>query len=150
MKKSEFLKDVKHEIDMLKKHATKEELSKLDFYKFNYKSGFQCIYGQMTGTCESKRAEELMGKSCIRVFESPSGVSSLGESSFNEIKKHINGENKNQTWNVDGLGNHWLTGEKKLRNYKHLSALEGYICLKGAKVNNIIRYLKGESDKLTL
>jgi len=66
--KSEFINDVIKEVKSLKKHATKRELSKLDFTTFNQQDPKECIYGQMTGDCESDRSKKLMDKSCIRVM----------------------------------------------------------------------------------
>ena len=54
---------------MLKEHATKEELNKLNFTYFDPQSPTACIYGQMAGQCTSIRANELMNKSCVRVWD---------------------------------------------------------------------------------
>jgi hypothetical protein len=63
MKKSDFLAMVQHELDTIKTNATAEEIDKLDFNEFDHCSSRRCIYGQMTGKCDSKRAEELYPKS---------------------------------------------------------------------------------------
>lgn len=142
MRKSDFLADVRHEIDMLKKHATKEELSNLNFDAFDPESPAQCIYGQATGSCESPRAKELMDKACIRVmdFKSHRGANAvIRKSTFKYLKDFINGSNKGQGWTETGS-----------RNYTHLSALEAYICLKDANNKGIIKYLRGEAKTLRL
>lgn len=62
MKKSTFFKEVKVELDAIKKNATQEEIQKLDFTDFNHQKVGRCIYGQMTGYCFSKRANEIQKK----------------------------------------------------------------------------------------
>lgn len=60
--KKAFFKEVKKEIDNLKLKATQEEIDMLDFSMLDSDNRFQCIYGQMTGYCESERALELTPK----------------------------------------------------------------------------------------
>jgi hypothetical protein len=62
MKKVEFLLEVKAELDNIKAKATKEELSNLNIDRFNHNRNSRCIYGQMTGDCDSRRAMELAPK----------------------------------------------------------------------------------------
>lgn len=145
MKKQDFLNDVEHEVRMLKKHGTKEELARMDLDGFQPEHQEHCIYGQMTGSCVSKRAKILMDKSCVRVFSSD--PFRFKDMNYNGFKPYINGTNKGQGWNDDGGNYHWTTHS---RNYNHSSALEGYILMKGAKIKMIISFLKGESDKLKL
>jgi len=56
------------EANNLRNNATKEELSRLDFSNLNSQNSETCIYGQMTGYCFSKRANELIINSCKRVY----------------------------------------------------------------------------------
>lgn len=67
MKKKDFLLEVKKELDYIKLHATDEEKSKLDFSTFDHSFGTNCIYGQMTGKCDSRRARELYTKTFNRI-----------------------------------------------------------------------------------
>lgn len=62
MKKSEFLLEVKAELDNLKAKATKEEISMLNLENFDHNHYSRCIYGQMTGHCDSSRAKMLSPK----------------------------------------------------------------------------------------
>lgn len=62
MERSEFLKLVRKEIISLKKKATSEELCKLNFSTLAPSNTEKCIYGQMTGDCDSDRARELSPK----------------------------------------------------------------------------------------
>ena len=98
--KKEFLKDVKHEIDMLKKYGTKEELDRLNFSTFNPNMVIDCIYGQMTGSCMSSRAKELMDKSCIRTMNLVYGSCSVVNKTFRQVstKGGINGDYDGKTW----------------------------------------------------
>jgi hypothetical protein len=139
MKKSEFLEDVAHEINALMENATKEELNRLNIFDFNPTDIDNCIYGQMTGSCESMRAKDLMDTSCIKVFDIKGGHDIEGRT-FTNVKSQINGANTGQTWGVVG----------QLRTYRYLSALEGYIQLKGAKNSHIINYMKGKVETLKL
>ena len=54
---------VKVEADNIKKHATQEEINRLEFGILDPKNSKLCIYGQMTGSCFSDRANELV-QSC--------------------------------------------------------------------------------------
>lgn len=138
--KKQFLADVMHEIEMLKKHATPEEIGRLDFDEFVPQEYNACIYGQLTTDCRNGRAQELMDASCIRqMHTTDEGVSDLEDRGFTEIKKFINGPYDHRTWQQYGG-----------RNWEYLSALEGYINLKGAKNKEIIAYLKGEIPTITL
>lgn len=137
-KVKDFKSDVLDEINMLKKHATKQELAHLNFSRFDYGNPSRCIYGQMTGSCESNRAEKLMNLSCIRVMDVKNGVYTIEGASISSSKFNINGVYNKQTW------------EGGNRNYSYLSALEGYICTKDANISGIIDYMKGETDTLKL
>ena len=148
IRKSEFLKDVLHEIKTIRDNATKSEIENLeDALDGSSKRG--CVYGQLTGSCTSHRAKELMDKACIRVVHYRIGgkrlglISSLFEHRTNEtfldIRKFINGENESQMWDSNGD-----------RNFEYYSALEVYILLKGANLNGVLEYLKGNINTLKL
>jgi hypothetical protein len=149
--KAQFLNEVKHEIDSLKKHATKAELSRLNFRTFDPNFATDCIYGQMTGTCASRRAKQLMDKSCVRIFDTSSiGSDSLDDiSNFNSLKKYINGKYTDISWR-EATAFSKSIGNEFGRDYDYLSALEGYIQTKGAKNKEILEYLKGERETLKL
>lgn len=67
MKKEIFLNLVMVEIDHIKEHATSEEKDKLNLETFDNSFGDKCIYGQMTGNCNTKRAKELYPKTFVDV-----------------------------------------------------------------------------------
>lgn len=132
--KKQFLSDVRHEIDALKANATDAEKRKLDFDDFDPEDPDCCIYGQMTGFCRSIRAKELMDLACIRVVENPY-------------------DNDFKTWEkVNGCVNGEYTGQmyQEYSNFTHLSTLEAYIYMSEANSGNVIAYIKGETDTLTL
>lgn len=141
--REEFLKDVEHEVRMLFKHATPEEIAKLNFNTFNNHNAERCIYGQMTGDCRTVRAKELMDLSCVRVMDVEDGSKNC--TNWNDDFK-VNGEYTGQTWQYMSL----LRNGYYRRNWSHLSALEAYICLEDAKVENIYAFLQRETDVLEL
>lgn len=146
MKKKDFLRDVMHEIEMLKKHGTKAEKNRLNFDKFSPNSAQQCIYGQMTGDCRSKRAHKLMELSCVRIFDLSASDCDIHESMhMNTVLKYVNGPFKSQGWDKP------FTYIPKLiyRYFNYLSVLEGYIKL-DRNNKEIIEYIKGEIDTLNL
>ena len=62
MNRKEFFEEVVEEINTIIDKATDEELYKLDEDWLDAGDGERCIYGQMTGDCDSDRAKELMSK----------------------------------------------------------------------------------------
>ncbi|PHN06964.1 hypothetical protein [Flavilitoribacter nigricans] len=53
------IESVIREIKALREHATAEEKERLDWHEFHPSSDENCIYGLMTGHCDSIRAKEL-------------------------------------------------------------------------------------------
>ena len=141
--KEQFLQDVRTEVEALKANATKKEVEKLNIEHFNPDSKQDCIYGQMTGSCESVRAKELMDSACVRVTSS---TYFMGEKTFNNLSSYINGEYTGQTW----TDNMYEDEDRYIRKYSYISMLEMYIFLKGASPKNIMDYLKGEVETLEL
>jgi len=64
----ELIPLVKEETDKIKRFATEEEIAKLDEKKVNGSSRKSCVYGLMTGHCNSPRALELIALCCERVY----------------------------------------------------------------------------------
>ena len=153
----QFFKDIKHEIDMLKEHATKKELSKLSIEYLKPSKADRCIYGLLTGSCASNRAYDLMELCCSRTFELGSS-GSLKYQQFEDIlDARVNGSFTSIGWGYDY--NHEsqnpITGKisfvlGKVRSYSTLSLLEGYIMLDMSNKEGILNYLKGDTDKLEL
>jgi len=57
-----MIDQVIQELHALKKNATPSEIALLDIKTFKAYTKNQCIYGQMTGSCDSARAKELTPK----------------------------------------------------------------------------------------
>lgn len=124
---------VKKEAKNLKKNATLEEIKKLNFAQLFPQSVSYCVYGQLTGDCNSQRASELINKCCDRVYEAlpytpPKNTKLNGKPS---------GENRSE-----------------VNMIKYWSPIEVYIQQTGNQGNGnnekLIKYLKGESIRLNL
>lgn len=134
---AKFRKEIKQEINLIKKHATTEEIENLDFETFNPDVERQCVYGQMTGNCRSPRASVLIRKCCKRfVIRDGVGKAKIG---YRAIIELINGIKSSK----EDLGTAaW--------DAKYFSALETYILFPQTKNKKVISYLKGERDTLSL
>lgn len=119
--KNQFIIQVMNELNVIKTNATQEEISRLDPSTFNAGVGNLCIYGQMTGSCSSRRAKEIFPK----VYAGIRGV----ESSSNPYTF------KNQNYQE---GNNYTSLEKYLIMTSHSKCLE------------IIEYLKGNITEIRL
>ncbi len=148
--KKQFLADVAKEVEALKEHATTAEKNNLNRNSFDPETINNCIYGQMTGDCESKRAAFLMNKACVRQMVARDGETDgsylLRGLSIVEAKKFVNGDYNRATWKKKRSG--WRN--ELHRNWEYMSALEGYILMKDSHPENVIAYIKGETDKLVL
>lgn len=122
------------EATRLKKHATKEELSKLDFDTLHPDHWQRCIYGQMTGDCFSQRAYELILECAPRVYVAPlSDSTSCGL----EPDGKLNGK-------PHSIKHHSVRGDY------YFSPIERFIYLPGnkGKTKKLISFLKGKTTKL--
>jgi hypothetical protein len=125
--KKQFLADVRHEIEMLKTHTTDAEKSKLNIKDLVPRYRYSCIYGLISGDCNSKRAFELIDLCCIRIVNN----------NESNILRDFNGYDK-------------TVFQKGRRFFDHLSILEAYMMIYEAKNENILAYIKGETSKLTV
>ncbi len=118
--KKDFLAEVMTEIEHIKAHATTQEIEKLNISFFDHNSPYSCIYGQMTGNCHSDRAKEL----------SPKVYGYIGGDSLLE----------------------WRNFRKQnFESGEQYTSLEKYLYSGSWTIHrNIIRYLKGETQKLKL
>lgn len=126
MNRKEFNIEVLKEVEKIKKHANKKEISKLNFDVLNPKDRFNCIYGQMTGDCYGDRATTLINK-CASLF-----LHSLVAKKWKHVKPHLS--YKKGTifdWN------------------RTFTAVETYIALDRTKNKSLIKYLKGEVETWT-
>lgn len=138
MDRKELIEAVKVEAANLRKYATKEELNRLDLQSFNPKEEHFCIYGQMTGSCWSARASNLI-KSSAPVC--------LGE---------IQGGHKLEIKALNYTPDDWESYDGTCKDYtcRHWSPIESYIWDEdnSQKLQNkkLISYLKGETNELNL
>lgn len=130
--------DVINEAVALREHATAEERWKLDFTTLDAGMNTQCIYGQMTGHCHSKRALELIQSCTPRYFMH--GALSDGDT----VKDIIDNTNGTSVFDfATNRGGH----------NQHFSAIEVFINLEGSfplQVESLVKYLRGESDDLNV
>lgn len=122
--KKQLTELVRQEAANLKKFAYKKELKNLDFNELNPLEYSRCIYGQMTGHCNSPRAIKLIRQCAEKVIESVGPVSQSNE---------INGSPKN------------------LKRYMFWSPIEVFVTHAIEKKNKaLIDYLKGETKTLDI
>ena len=148
MLKSEFLEEVAKEARALKENATKKELSRLNLKVLDPIDPEACIYGQMTGGCANSRSKYLISVCCTKMTDSgygdinPVDLYDEGRNRWVDIRPHINGETDINRMFPDLSPN--------TRVYSYLSMIETYICMKDAKNKNLIEFLKGEREDLSL
>lgn len=124
MKKAEFLQEVQAELDTIKTRATKKEIARLNFDNFNHESIRGCIYGQMTGGCNSERALQLQGKK------------------YDEIK--MDGELFSKEEPISFSKQDFKKGD-------YFTSLEKYLYMVEAPQHDkVIQYLKGEVSTIKL
>lgn len=117
------------EAENLKKVATNHELAKLDIATFNPEDTTCCIYGQMTGHCNSARANELIVKCATRVYDTSEATNSM----FTKCK----------------LGGKPYTVDIR-RTFAFISPIELIIYKDRTSGQKIINYLKDETKTLIL
>jgi hypothetical protein len=146
---NEYLLDlfdhVKQEAAALKKYVTAEEIAKLDPSTIQ-NTAERCVYGQMTGDCNSERAFDLIQNCCERVYD----------------VQYANMQQRKE-------GKQWLKlngspKTKERRNFviAYMSPIESLLALSDdndnapslyqatENIKNLIAYLKGETDELIL
>ena len=130
--------DVRKEAEALRVHATKEERDKIKMIGFRPQYSDGCIYGMATGDCFSSRASDLIEACCVRYFHNNS-FTSIKHEGFEGIVRRVNGVT--------------VSDFKSTRSNtfpEYYSAIEAYILLPGAKNENLISYLRGETETLEL
>lgn len=120
---------VKEEAAKLREALKPSEAAKLDFSTLNPIHTNRCIYGQATGDCFSKRANNLILKCCQRVYTAGDGATGyLTGAKLNGKPKRV-----------------------KYRSSSYFSPIEVFI-FKASKRRNkkLIQYLRKETDTLDL
>lgn len=142
MTKKELIRLSRHEVIQLKKHATREELNRLDKDIFSPTKSDTCIYGLMTGDCYNDRSLELQKKSIKE------------DIGFNSVIGYIKYKRMKECLNSYGIGiesynnsiNKPINEDAIISRY--FTPLEFYISY--SNNHNIIKYLKGEEKRLVL
>jgi hypothetical protein len=135
--KKQFLEDVAKEAKALKEHAKQDELADLNFDELVPTDFSQCIYGQITGDCNSPRALALIEKCCTKYFVN--NMTYIQNNGMSAVKESVAGLvapsnfKSNRGWMIN-----------------YLSSIEAYIVTPHAKSKNLIAYLKGETNDLKL
>jgi hypothetical protein len=139
--KEQFIWEVINEAIALRTHATQQERNKLCIQLLNPRSQTNCIFGLMTGDCDSTRALELIQK-CASRYVVDCNFTAIKFDGFNRIKEHINGRY------VENLS------EKRHNRFSNADAyyatIEAYILLPKAKNENLIAYLRGDIEELDI
>ena len=118
--KKKLAKHAMKEIENIKKYATLAQIAKLDFSKLSPGNDNSCIYGQMTGDCDSKEGVAMINKCCTRLSKDQV----LNEQLRVAIEDRV--------------------------VFNGYSALECYIMTNYANNKEILQYIKGEIDSLDL
>lgn len=111
----------------LKKYATKKQLSRLNIKTLNPDHTDLCIYGQMTGNCNSPEAQELILRCCERVYSTKNLDSYLIE------KARLSGKPVIVT---------------TTRIYRYMSPIEIFISRYPKYNDELIQFLKGKREEL--
>ena len=124
-----FPKIVVNEAKSLKKFATKEELSKLNFTYLDPNRADQCIYGQCFGRCDDERAVEAIETGCPRVYE---------------INKAPEMDNPQGTVKLNGSPK---KNKREYMSYAYWSPIEVFIAKAPPEMNkNLLSFLKEKED----
>ena len=140
MKKETVIKHVMLEIENIKKFATKEQVMRLSIEKVFPFSPDRCIYGLMTGNCFSDEAQQLIYKCCSRVG---GGIPDEDDDSFYQEAFGIDDCKIKKPSKKDIIVE--VTSEMR-----RFSFLEIYIAYLPQQCENIVRYLKGKTERLYL
>jgi len=113
----------------IKKYASLSEIERLDISTLDPQSTSDCVYGQMTGNCHSKRAIELIELCASKVYHAPDG--------FPRESKELNGA----PTSISRRGDNYET--------KYWSPVEVFIDQTVPKMRaKLVSFLKGEIDTL--
>ena len=128
---------VKEEAANLKKLATAEELQKLDIHILNHDNIYNCIYGQMTGHCHSRRAADLIINCCPRVYDA------TNDGNLNIERAVLNGKpSKDIIWSRE---------EDRWSRREHYSPIETFLFPSSRQQKeSLVSYLKGEVETLDI
>lgn len=136
-KEQELLKQVKKEATKLRDNITEEERNKLNYATLAGTSRRRCIYGQITGDCNSYRATNLIKLCAEKVY-----INKAGENHFANIKlsfNKLNGSPKNLIRNQYFSPIEVLLYDKKKYIYENDNT---------GIIKKLVNFLKKDSDTL--
>lgn len=137
--KEQFIWDVINEALAIRENATQEERNNLNYFELNASNIHKCIYGQMTGHCNSDRSLELIRKCCTRYFKQ---VALRSWSTIDYVLSNVNGVRVDRDFEAN---------RKARMSMQHFSAVEIFIATGHRSLNaNLIAYLRGETDELDI
>lgn len=134
-----FIWDVINEAIALRTHATQLERDRLSINRLHPMSRWECIYGLITGDCFSQRAAELIALCCTRYFHH-GAVTYM--TTMERISEYVDG-----TFVKDFIK---ARTDHIMHGLRYFSAIEAYITLNESKKENLIAYLRGETEELDI
>jgi hypothetical protein len=134
MKRTELAAMAVEEAVKLKGLAKEEELENLDPLWLDVNSPHDCIYGQLTGDCYNSRATFFLNKCAVPIAHDAPKPNTPWRKAAEKLSER---KVKRFQRTPDGWRNRY-------------SAIELYICLKGAENDKLIRFLKGKTSTLKL
>lgn len=137
--KSTLIPLVKQEAENIKLNATKREINRLKIKSLDPANIEQCIYGQMTGSCYSKRANQLVRKCATKVYKPMGNTNPLGDVVLSDDKVKVAIQRESE-----------YHSPIEIFIY-HFGYCDGTLRIdKTGNIKKIINYLKGETKTLTL
>ncbi len=133
----QLVEETEKEARLLRQYATLDERDNLDLDTFDPLDRQNCIYGQMTGSCFSKRATSLIKKCAAMVvhLEEEEDCSIPIEYAPCRLPR---GNKRKLT----------LTSNRAEQHY--FSPIEIYIAQEDADIPQLLAFLQGNSKKLNL
>ena len=119
------------EVKNLKRCVTKEEIANLSIRRLDAEEANKCIYGQLTGHCNSPRSLQLILRCCTKVID-------------------VRLKHEYILTSTDGASLIKPYPAKWGRNFIYISPIESLIARDETAGAKIIDYLQGKSKRLIL
>lgn len=121
------------EAKKLRKYATDSEKKRLNKNEISPQLKSHCIYGKMTGHCESERAQDLIVRSCTKVYNTSCAMTDMSSVKLNGKPKVMEA----------------FSG----RTFNYVSPIEFLILYENGgqeAINQIVPFIKGETKKIVI
>lgn len=129
MDKKELFALVQEEAILLRNNITEEEREKLDYDTLDPNDFCSCIYGQMTGHCNSVRAIDLIKKCCTKIYKPSASTDKINGATLGGSPK---GKSRG----------------KDMFDIEYFSPIEVFIYKYKGSHKKLVNFLKKETDKL--